>query len=206
MTRTLAIAAAVTIAVLLAGTWVVVMRGAVNDQFATCRASVIAGGSGSVGGPFTLVNGAGETVTDRDVITKPSLLYFGYTYCPDVCPFDVTRNADAVDILQEQGVDAQPVFISVDPERDTPEKLAEYAGYMHDDMIALSGSPEQVKAAADAYRVIYSKQDGDDEFYLVNHTTFTYLVLPDHGFVEFFRRDATPEAMAEATACFASAV
>ncbi len=204
MTRTIAIAAAAAIAGLLAATWYLSMRGG-GDQFAACRASAIAGGAGSVGGPFTLVNGAGETVTDADVITKPSLLYFGYTFCPDVCPFDVTRNADAVDILQDQGIDVQPVFISVDPERDTPKQLAEYAVYMHDDMIALSGTPEQVKEAAAAYRVIYSKQDGDDEFYLVNHTTFTYLVLPEHGFVEFFRRDTTPEAMAERTACFVDA-
>ena len=205
MTRMIAIAAAAAIVALLGATWFVAMRGSGDDQFAACRSSAIAGGSGSVGGPFTLVNGAGETVTDADVITKPSLLYFGYTFCPDVCPFDVTRNADAVDILQEKGVDVQPVFISVDPERDTPEQLAEYAGYMHEKMIALSGSPEQVKAAANAYRVIYSKQDEDDEFYLVNHTTFTYLVLPEHGFVEFFRRDTTPEAMAEKTACFVDA-
>ena len=205
MTRTIAIAAATAIVALLGATWYLTVRGPGDDQFAACRGSAIAGGSGSVGAPFTLVNGAGETVTDTEVITKPSLLYFGYTFCPDVCPFDVTRNADAVDILQEQGVDVQPVFISVDPERDTPEQLAEYAGYMHEDMVALSGSPEQVKAAADAYRVIYSKQDGDDEYYLVNHTTFTYLVLPGHGFVEFFRRDTTPEAMAERTACFVDA-
>ena len=205
MTRTLAIAAAAVAAVFLAVILFFALRGAAPEQFAACRASSIAGGAGAIGGPFTLVNGAGETVTETDVITKPSLLYFGYTFCPDVCPFDVTRNADAVDILQDQGVDVQPVFISVDPERDTPEQLAEYAGYMHEDMIALSGSPEQVKAAGNAYRVIYSKQDGDDEFYLVNHTTFTYLVLPEHGFVEFFRRDTTPEVMAERTACFVDA-
>jgi protein SCO1 len=70
-------------------------------------------------------------VTEADVITKPSLVYFGYTFCPDVCPFDMARNADAVDLLAERGYDVQPVFISVDPERDTPERLAEFTDFMH---------------------------------------------------------------------------
>lgn len=173
-----------------------------ENPFAECGGAQVAGGLASIGGPFELVNAQGETVTDRDVITRPSLVYFGYTFCPDVCPLDNARNAAAVDILLEQGYDAQPVFISIDPERDTPEVVGEYASYMHPRMIGLTGSPEQVKAASQAYKTYYRKQDaGDDPYYLVDHSTFTYLVLPGVGVVDFFRRDETEEEVARRTAC-----
>lgn len=205
MTKLSAILAGTAVAALLAGTLWVTLGPSADDPFAGCRASKVAGGGGSIGGPFTLVDGTGATVTDTEVITKPSLLYFGYTYCPDVCPLDNNRNALAVDLLQERGYDVQPVFISVDPERDTPEVVADFASYMHEDMVGLTGSPEQVKAASKAYRTYYRKQDSDDEFYLVDHSTFTYLVLPETGFAEFFRREATPEQMADTVACFVDA-
>ena len=176
-----------------------------EDVFAECRGSVVATGTASIGGPFTLVSETGTTVTEADVFTKPSLVYFGYTFCPDICPFDAARNADAVDILTELGYDVQPVFISIDPARDTPERLADFTDFMHPDMIGLTGSEEQVRAALQAYKTYYRKQDGDDEFYLVDHSTFTYLVLPEQGFVEFFRRETTPEEMAETTSCFIEA-
>lgn len=174
-----------------------------GDRFAQCSAGAVAGGD--IGGPFTLVDGNGATVTDADVINEPSLVYFGYTYCPDVCPLDVARNAEAIDVLQEKGVSATPVFISIDPERDTPEVVGEYAGFMHEKMIGLTGSPEQVKAASQAYRTFYRKQPGGGEDYLVDHSTFTYLVLPEHGFVDFFRRDASATDVAETVACYAAA-
>jgi len=173
-----------------------------DDQFAECRTSMVAGGSGAIGGPFELVNARGETVTDADVITEPSILYFGYTFCPDICPYDTARNAQAVDLLAEQGISTTPVFITIDPERDTPEVVGEFASYVHPKMVGLTGSADQIKAASKAYRTYYKKQDSIDEYYLVDHSTMSYLVLPEHGFVEFFRRETTPEQMAETTACF----
>ncbi|MEL7106384.1 MAG: SCO family protein [Pseudomonadota bacterium] len=166
-------------------------------------AACVGGGTvaGDIGGPFTLVSETGETVTDQDVITRPSLLYFGYTFCPDVCPLDTVRNAEAVDLLAEQGHDVQPVFITIDPERDTPEVVGDFTFYIHDDMLGLSGSVEQVREAVKAYRAYAKKQDTEDEFYLVDHSTFSYLVLPETGFVDFYRRDLTPEDMAERIAC-----
>lgn len=205
MTRILAITALAVFAIFAGFTLWLVWPEPGDDQFAECRKSRVAGGGGSIGGPFTLIDGAGAEVTDSDVFAKPSLLYFGYTYCPDVCPLDVARNADAVDLLKELGYDSQPVFISIDPERDTPEVVADYAESLHEDMIALTGSPDQVKAASKAYRTYYRKRDGDEEFYLVDHSTFTYLVMPETGFAEFFRRDATPEQVAEAVACLVDA-
>ncbi len=176
-----------------------------DDPFAECRAAAVSGGAGAIGGPFTLVSEAGTTVTEADVITKPSLVYFGYTFCPDVCPFDTVRNADAADLLKERGYDVGQVFISVDPDRDTPERVAEFTDYIHPDLIGLTGTPEQVRAASQAYKTYYRKQDGDDEFYLVDHSTFTYLVLPEEGFLEFYRRDISPEDMADSVACFLDA-
>lgn len=207
MIRIYTLAACAAIAGLLATTWWYTTGRGGPDVFAACRSSAIAGGSGAIGGPFTLVNGSGETVTETQVITKPSLIYFGYTFCPDVCPLDVARNAIAIDILSEQGIAAQPVFISIDPKRDTPQVVGEYARAMHEDMIGLTGTPEQVKAASQTYKTYYRAQDAEegDDFYLVDHSTFTYLVLPDYGFVEFFRRDDTPEQIAERSACFINA-
>ncbi len=172
-------------------------RGAANG----CAEGRIAGAA--VGGPFELVDGNGMTVTDRDVIRQPSLVYFGYTFCPDVCPFDVARNAAAVDILDERGIDAAPVFVSVDPERDTPDVVAEFAEAYHPKMIGLTGSPEQVKAAADAYRVYFKKRNSGGVNYLVDHTTFTYLIFPGNRLADYFRRDATAEEVAARAACFA---
>lgn len=197
-----AMAAGGAVALMLAGTAAFVWM-APADKYAQCREGQV--GGGQIGGPFTLVDGQGETVTDADVITGPTLVYFGYTFCPDVCPFDNQRNAEAVDILEERGLDVKPVFISVDPERDTPAVMGEYADMMHPKMQGLTGTKEQVKAAADAYKVFYQIPNTTEEFYLVDHTTFTYLMMPGDGFVDFFRRDASAEDMAERTACFVDA-
>ena len=148
------------------------------------------------------MNAAGETVTDKDVITEPSILYFGYTFCPDVCPLDTARNAEAVDVLAERGMSVTPVFITIDPERDTPELVGDFAYNLHEKMIGLTGTPEQTDAASKAYRTYYKAHDKSDEFYLVDHSTFTSLDMPEHGYVEYFRRDVSAEAMADRVGCF----
>lgn len=205
MTRLLAILAAGAVAAALGATWYMSRNGS-GDQFAQCRASQIAGGAGAIGGPFELVNAKGETVTDKDVLAEPSLIYFGYTFCPDVCPLDVSRNAEAIDILESRDQMVTPVFISIDPDRDTPEVVGDFAYNLHERMIGLTGSPEQVKAASKAYKTYYKAQDKSDEYYLVDHSTFSYLVLPEHGFVEFFKRDTTAEQMADQVGCFLNAM
>lgn len=200
MPKLFATLAIVGITGLLGGTAGYIYINHTNDPFAKCRTSQV--GADKIGGPFTLIDGTGKTVTDKEVLAKPSLVYFGYTFCPDVCPLDNARNAEAVDILEERGFDVTPVFISIDPERDTPEVMAETAANLHPKMIGLTGSPEQVKAASQAYKTFYRKQPGDDEFYLVDHTTFTYLMLPGTGFADFFRREDTAAQMADRVACF----
>lgn len=169
------------------------------DQFAECNAGAVAG---DLGGSFTLVNGAGETVTDKDVITGPTLIYFGYTYCPDVCPLDVSRNAEAIEILEQQGKMVTPVFISIDPTRDSPEVVRDFAEAMHPRMIGLTGTPEQVDAVSKSYRTYYKAHPPVDGEYIVDHSTFSYLVTPENGFVEFFRREVTPQEMADKIGCF----
>jgi protein SCO1 len=203
MTRLYASLAATAVAAFLgASTWYVFFNRP-DDAFAQCRQGQVAGGD--IGGPFTLVNTAGQTVTDADVLSKPSLVYFGYTFCPDVCPFDMARNVEAVDILADRGLEVTPVFISIDPARDTPEALADYAANMHPKLIALTGTDDQVKTASQAYKTFYRKQPSEDEFYLMDHSTFTYLMLPGTGFVDFFRREITSEQMAEGVSCFIEA-
>ena len=200
MSRIIAPIAAIAAAVLVGGSWLAT-RDANPDQFAQCRASAVAGGT-AIGGPFELVNAKGETVTDKDVINEPTMVYFGYTFCPDVCPLDVSRNAEATDFLAEGGQSMTPLFISIDPNRDTPEVVGDFAFNVHEKMIGLTGSPEQVKAASQAYRTYYKAHPADDEYYLVDHSTFSYLVLPEHGFVEFFRREVGAEDMAQTVGCF----
>jgi protein SCO1/2 len=200
MTRLYAGVASLAVVALLGGTWWAIQANQSADVFAECRAGAV--GGGAIGGPLSLVNGAGQTMTDAEIFTKPSLVYFGYTFCPDVCPMDNARNAEAVDILDEQGLDVQPVFISIDPARDTPDVVRDFAANLHPKMIGLTGSEEQVKAASQAYKTYFKKQESADEYYLVDHSTFTYLVLPKVGFVEFFKREDTANDMAARTACF----
>ena len=190
------------VAAMLGGLGYFVYSGQQQTGFSQCRATSVAGGAGSIGGPFELVDHTGRTVTDADFADRPVLLYFGYTFCPDVCPLDTARNAQAVDLLAERGLEVTPVFISVDHQRDTIEALAEFVRFMHPEMIGLTGSEEQIRNAARAYRMYFAIQDTDDDFYLIDHSTFSYLLLPGHGFVEVIRRDQSPEQVADTVACF----
>lgn len=180
-----------------------VFLAAPDNAFANC-----AGGAATaaIGGPFELVSETGETVTDKDVITEPTLIYFGYTFCPDVCPFDTVRNAEAVDILAERGYSVTPVFITIDPARDTPEAMDDFTANVHEKMIGLTGSPEQVDIASKAYRTYYKAHPEDDpDYYTVDHSTFTYLTFPDTGFAGFFRRELSGEQLADQVQCFLDA-
>lgn len=208
MIRPAALLAAGVAALLLAGTalWTWLAPG--GEDFASCTGGTVTG-EAQIGGPFTLVSETGEEVTEAQVLDRPALVYFGYTFCPDVCPFDAARNARAVDLLAERGLDVTPVFVTIDPERDTPEVLAEYTDYMHPDMLGLTGSPEQVRAAAQAYRVFYSRRGDDPETYLMDHSVFSYLMMPERGFATLFRgapgasgEGVTAEEVADRAACY----
>ena len=151
MTKYYAWGAMVVVVAVTLGLVVFTMGGVGGEKYAECRQGQIAGGV-QIGGPFTLVDENGATVTDAEVIDEPSLIYFGYTFCPDVCPLDNARNAEAIEILESRGQSVKPVFISIDPARDTPEVLRDFTDNLHPRMLGLTGSEEQVKAASQAYR------------------------------------------------------
>lgn len=155
----------------------------------------------ALGGPFTLVDHTGRTVTERDFAGRMLLLYFGYTYCPDVCPTELGTIAAAMDLLGPAGERVTPVFVSVDPERDTQEGMADYVSRFHPRMIGLRGTAEQTAQVARAYRVYYAKvRPRDTTDYLMDHSSFIYLVGPDGRVRALFRPESTPEAIAAAVA------
>lgn len=198
MTKQAAIAAALVLVALVGGTAIYTAFLARNDR-AACGISFAVGAD--VGGPFDLVDAAGRKVTEAEVLERPALVYFGYTFCPDVCPLDVARNASAVDLMQENGVNVGLVFITIDPARDTPEVLADYAEAMHPDMIALTGTEQQIATVASAYRAFFERGEGEGDFYLMDHTTHSYLMLPGGSFGGVFSREETAEAIAEKASC-----
>lgn len=183
------------------GTYLV-LDGAGDEQFAECRRGTVAGGA-QIGGPFELVSETGAAITEAEVITDLTLLYFGYTFCPDFCPNDLSRNAIVADMLEERGVNVNLAFVTIDPARDSVEVVADFTDAMHPRLLGMTGTPEQIAEAASAYKVYFRKSGDDPEYYLMDHSTFTYLVAPEVGFLEFFGSDTTPDAMADAVACFA---
>jgi protein SCO1/2 len=203
LTRVSAIVASAVVVVGLALSAVVVMQRAKADPFADCRRGSVAGGAAAIGGPFTLENPAGARVTDADVIKGPTLVYFGYSFCPDVCPTDLSRNALAAADLADQGVKVGQVFVSIDPERDTPAAVGDFVGQIDPAITGLTGTPEEVAAAAKAYKVFYRKAGDDPQYYLMDHSTFTYLVAPETGFLEFYSSEMSPEDLASSVSCFA---
>lgn len=155
-------------------------------------------GSDTVGGPYQLTAHTGERVTDESWGGDWQLVYFGFTFCPDVCPTSLTDMTAAVDFLGEKGEAVQPILITIDPERDTVEQLADYVPLFHPRLVGLTGSAEEVSAVAREFRVYYQKvqQDGAD-YYLMDHSSFTYLVSPDGQEVTIFPHGTPPESMAE---------
>lgn len=204
MTRTAALLASVAVVAGLAIGTIVVLNRSAADPFADCRTTAVAGGTATIGGPFALTAGDGRRVTDAEAITGPTLVYFGYGFCPDICPTDLARNATAAGLLAERGVDVDQVFITVDPARDTAETIGAYAAQIDPGLLALTGTAAEIDAAAKAYKVFYRKAGDDPEYYLMDHSTFTYLMAPGTGFLEFYRSEVTPEAVADSVACFAA--
>ena len=194
-------AALALIAVLAMAGAAIYSRLAADDRFAACREGIISG-EAALDAAFSLTDETGRTVTEADILDKPALVYFGYTFCPDVCPIDNARNAEAADLLGEMGKDVRPVFITVDPARDTQEVVADYTDLFHEDMIGLTGTAEEVAEAARNFRVYFKAHDTGDAYYLVDHTAFTYLTLPGEGVVDFFRREDSARAVADRTACY----
>jgi cytochrome oxidase Cu insertion factor (SCO1/SenC/PrrC family) len=180
---------------------VVLLLAAALGAFALLSLRQTSTGSGValVGGPFTMVNQNGETVTEKSFAGKPMLLFFGFTYCPDVCPTELQVMAAALAELGEAGKAIQPILVSVDPERDKPEVLKAYVSNFGDQFIGLTGTPEQVAAMASMYRVFFAKQENKDdpENYLMDHSSIIYLMGPDGRFLKHFSYTTDAKALAE---------
>ena len=154
-------------------------------------------GKALVGGPFTLVDGDGRTRTAAEFKGRPLLIYFGYTYCPDVCPTELQTMSEALDLLGDAGKAIHPLFITVDPARDTPAVMKDYVGNFHPTLIGLTGTAEQVETAAKAYRVYYRRaEDGSADDYLMDHSSIVFLMDDKGEYLTHFGRGTTPEAMA----------
>lgn len=150
-----------------------------------------------IGGPFNLVDGAGKTVTDQTFRGKWMLVYFGYTHCPDACPTALQDMANALDMLDPaQRKSVAIVFITVDPERDTPTVMQEYVSSFGAPIMALSGSAEQIAAAAKEYRVYYAKHPTADG-YEMDHSSVIYVMNPDGDFVTNFTHETPPARIAD---------
>jgi protein SCO1/2 len=134
----------------------------------------------AIGGPFELVNSEGDTVRWRDFDGKYRMIYFGYAYCPDICPLDVQRMMKGYAEFKEAepalAAQVQPIFVTIDPQRDTPAVVGEFTRAFSDDLVGLTGTPEQIDAAAKAFSVYYAKGKGTDENYLMDHSRGAYLL------------------------------
>ncbi len=138
-----------------------------------------------VGGPFSMVDQDGKRVTEKDFLGKYMLVFFGYTYCPDVCPTELQVMTAALDQMGPEASRIQPIFVSIDPARDTPAVLKAYVGNFGPRLIGLTGTAEEVAAIAKAYRVYYAKAatSGSGTDYLMDHSSIIYLMGPDGRFV-----------------------
>jgi cytochrome oxidase Cu insertion factor (SCO1/SenC/PrrC family) len=155
-------------------------------------------GRGHVGGPFTLTDQNGKTRTDADFRGKMMLVYFGYTTCPNICPTDLMQIGLTLDKLGDAADDLQALFISVDPERDTTDVLAKYVANFSPRILGLTGTPAQIRAAADAYKAYYARYTPPDgAVYLIDHTGFIYLMGRSGAYLGFFPPGTTADRIVE---------
>lgn len=150
------------------------------------------------GGPFTLTNHDGKIVTEKDFDNTWRLIYFGFTYCPAICPTELQKITSVLNDLGESGEKITPLFISVDPERDTIEVLKNYLSLFHTRLIGLTGSAEQVEQAKKSYKIYAAKvQDDTMSDYTVDHSSFIYFMNPNNDLVRIFRIEDSAEDMLE---------
>jgi cytochrome oxidase Cu insertion factor (SCO1/SenC/PrrC family) len=154
-------------------------------------------GRGSVGGPFTLTDQAGKQRSDADFRGKLMIVYFGYTYCPDVCPTDLMAITQALDALGPAAEGVQPVFITIDPERDT-KGLADYVSAFHPSLVGLTGSPDEIRKVANSYKAFYAKvEDERSGNYAIDHAGIIYLMGRNGEYLGFMPPQTNPDRLTE---------
>ena len=150
-----------------------------------------------IGGHFRLTTPAGAAVTDRSFPGKWLLVYFGYTFCPDACPTALNALGTALDELAPLTTEVQPIFITVDPERDTPQVVADYVNAFDSRIVGLSGAPDQIAAAAKEFRVYYKVRPLGNDEYAIDHSSFIYVINPQGQVAELLMGNLPGHSMAE---------
>jgi protein SCO1 len=157
-----------------------------------------------IGAPFALTDQNGKKRADTDFRGSYMLVYFGYTFCPDICPVGLLKMTEALAALETRdpakASRVVPIFITLDPERDTPAQLKDYAGSFSPRLIALTGTPEEVRTVAYGYGTFFTRAPGGGDAYLMDHTSFTYLMGPDGRYITHFEKDVTAGDLALALA------
>jgi protein SCO1/2 len=156
-------------------------------------------GRALVGGPFTLTDHTGKRVTDQDFRGRTLIVMFGFTYCPDVCPTELQLISAALDKLGPKAKDVVPLFITVDPERDTPDQLAMYVKSFHPSLVGLTGSPAEIDAVAKAYRAYFKKVPDPKSTggYTMDHSAFIYVIGPDGAYQAHFTPGVSVATLAD---------
>ena len=177
----------------IAGAAVLALTKAGSDR------AVATSGKALIGGPFTLIDQTGKTVTDRDFRGRLMLVFFGFTHCPDICPAELQVMAQSLDALGAKADEVVPIFITLDPERDSAAVMAAYVKNFGSRFIGLTGSPEAIAAAAKAYRVAYAKFQDDpaSSNYSIDHSALVYLMGKDGEYVTHFAYGTPPEKMTD---------
>ena len=147
-------------------------------------------GSGLVGGSFELLDQDRNSITNNSFPNKFKIIYFGFTFCPDVCPMGLTTISEALDSLGTKAQHIQPIFITLDPLRDTAEVLKSYRENFHESIIFLTGSEEQIRSVAKLYKVYFQKTNDNDD-YLIDHSAITFIMAPSGGYLKHFGPNAT---------------
>jgi len=193
------------LAFVIAGFMIGALAGAAVLLLSTPQgARVESSGTALIGGPFSLIGADGKTVTDRDFNGRYMLVFSGFTHCPDICPAELQVIAQALDRLGDQASKVVPIFVTLDPERDTPKAMADYVKSFGPSFVGLTGSPEAIAAAAKAYRVAYTKVEnkGLPNDYSVDHSALVYLMDPQGKYLAHFTYGTSAEDMAETLSRF----
>jgi protein SCO1/2 len=174
--------------------WIVMVLGLaglaayIGLDFLNVKPPLRSQGEALIGGDFTLMDGAGRSVTNHDFAGKYMLVVFGFTHCPDICPTTLLVMRNALEQLGDRGKDIVPIFITIDPARDNVETIGRYVKNFGPRMVGLTGTAEQIRSVAEAYKVYYQKVEDKDSAlgYTVDHSGFIYLMEPDGKYLAHF--------------------
>ena len=151
-------------------------------------------GMADIGGEFQLIDQDGKEFSSKELKGKLSLIYFGFTYCPDICPTSLQKLTEVIDTLDKYKIDVIPVFITIDPQRDTSELLKEYLKHFHSKYVALTGTEKQIKDVAEKFKVFYAKaREENNNNYMIDHSSFVYLMDKDGQYVKHFYFNTPPQ-------------